>query len=376
LSREGTNIRSREDESLGEYQVDAQREGPISEARLRLRSAFLALFGRRRPRIAIALVFFAAVLVTRYIDTDPGDAVLALNTFPIAIVAFDLGWEQGVVAAGAAFAAVMIWAGARPSDLTPFGYVAGGATYFGTAALLGTFADRLRAARLAQSHLAERAAILEEERGEEARRAVALERSRLARELHDVVSHSLSVITLQAAGARRWLGGDPARATQGLSAIEGAGREALVELRRLLEVLHPEDSMQEELEILPNLENLPELAERMNRAGVHVELQIEGKTRRLPAGVDISAYRIVQEALTNVIKHAGECRVEVRIRHEFDAIELEVRDDGGSATKKSRGAGSGLIGMKERAVLLGGELEAGPRPGGGYRVHAQLPLEQ
>jgi signal transduction histidine kinase len=116
----------------------------------------------------------------------------------------------------------------------------------------------------------------------------------------------------------------------------------------------------------------------MNRAGVHVELQIEGKARRLTAGVDVSAYRIVQEALTNVIKHAGECRAEVRIRHESDAIELEVRDDGGSATKKSRGAGagSGLIGMKERAVLLGGELEAGPRPGGGYRVHAQLPLER
>jgi hypothetical protein len=117
------------------------------KARLRLRSAVLALFGRRRPRIAIALVFFAAVLVTRYIDTDPGDAVLALNTFPIAIVVFDLGWEQGLVAAGAAFAAVMLWAGARPSDLTPFGYVAGGATYFGTAALLGTFADRLPASR-------------------------------------------------------------------------------------------------------------------------------------------------------------------------------------------------------------------------------------
>jgi signal transduction histidine kinase len=352
--------------------------GPIVYGRLQESLARLALSNRSARTIVLALTLFLTVLMLRYIDRSPDDAVLVLNIIPVAVVAFYLGWEAGLLAAGASIAAAVLWAEVRQPAPDPLGYATLAGTYLATGAVVGAFADRLRAVRRSESRLAERAAILEEEREEKARRAVALERGRLARELHDVVAHSLSIMTVQAAGARRVIDRNPARAAEAIGAIEGSGREALIELRRLLTVLRPGPAPAG-LEAPPTLEDLPLLVKHLDRAGVHTDLRIEGEPHPLPVGVDLSAYRIVQEALTNVIKHVGECRAGVTVRYERDAIEVHVQDDGGSSPRKrlpqDAGLGSGLIGMNERVALLGGQFEAGPQPGGGYHVHAWLPLE-
>jgi signal transduction histidine kinase len=216
---------------------------------------------------------------------------------------------------------------------------------------------------------------LEETPKEMTDRAVALERSRLARELHDVVAHSLSLMTVQAAGARRVLEADPGRAAEAILAIERSGREALIELRRLLVLLGPESSAQAELEVPPSLDNLPALTRQVNRTGVDARLHVDGDPYPLSVDVDLSAFRIVQEGLTNVIKHVGDCRVDVTVCYEQAALELEVQDDGGSKLGKRPDAGepgTGLTGMKQRALLLGGQLESGSHKGG-FRIRARLP---
>ena len=211
-----------------------------------------------------------------------------------------------------------------------------------------------------------------------AHRAVALERSRIARELHDVVAHSLSVITVQAAAARRTLDSDPDMAAKAISVIERSGRNALVELRQLLTLLRPEDSMRAGFEPSPGLENLPALVKQVNRAGTRAELHILGEAMSLPNEVELCAYRIVQEALTNVMKHAGTCGVDVWLRYADHNVELEIQDEGGNGSRtahQANGAGSGVSGMSERAAHLGGRLEAGFH-GSGYRVRAWLPVER
>jgi signal transduction histidine kinase len=207
-------------------------------------------------------------------------------------------------------------------------------------------------------------------------RALSVERSRLARELHDVVGHSLSVMTVQAAGARRIIETDPARAAAAIAAIERSGREGLIELRRLLTELHLEGSVEAKLHAPPSMENLPALMRLANRAGVHATLEVEGDARDLPADIELCAYRIVQEGLTNVVKHAGECRAEVIVRYRPDALELEVHDDGDTgpaSPSNGDGMGSGLIGLKQRAEQLAGEFEAG-FDCDGYRIRARLPI--
>jgi signal transduction histidine kinase len=333
-----------------------------------------------QPMLAKAFAFalFLAVMALRYVDQNADDAVLVLNTVPIAIVAVDFGWESGLIAAGFAFAAMVFWATIRP-ELTPVGYVTGATTYFGTAWLVGALSDRLRTARLSESQLARRTAILETEQEDRSRRAVTVERGRLARELHDVVAHSLSIVTVQSAGARLVIREDPDRAVEAISAIERSGREALVELRRLLVVLRTEGAPPAALETPPTLQDLPSLLKEVDRAGVHADLRIEGEPRPLPAALALSAYRIVQEALTNTMKHVGECHAQVTVRYSPESVELDVLDDGGGFNgkrlRRNGRAGTGLIGMRERAALFGGEFDAGQRPGGGYRVHARLPLE-
>jgi len=210
----------------------------------------------------------------------------------------------------------------------------------------------------------------------EAQIASAEERSRMARELHDIVSHNLSVVVVQAAGARAQADqrdSDPAT----LEKIERSGREALVEMRRLLGVLREDEGADPALAPRPGIEQLPTLAERVRAAGLGVELEIEGDCAQLPPAIDLSAYRIVQEALTNTLNHAGpETQVRVRVRREPEALTIEVADDGrGTPAAASAGPGGhGLVGMRERAALLGGELLAGPRPAGGFVVSARLPL--
>lgn len=215
----------------------------------------------------------------------------------------------------------------------------------------------------------ERERLLVQERDERARAAVAEERTRIARELHDVVAHAISVIVLQARGARH---AGEAERNDALDAIESTGAKALAEMRRLLHMLRADDEAVA-LAPQPSLAQLEPLAAQVRDAGLPVELRIEGNPRELPPGVDVSAYRIVQEALTNALKHAGPAHARVSIRYADDALELEIADTGSGATNGA-GAGHGLVGMRERVAVFGGELDSGPRDGGGFAVRARLPL--
>ena len=214
---------------------------------------------------------------------------------------------------------------------------------------------------------------LELEREEKAQSAVVEERTRIAREMHDVVAHSVSVMVVQSQAAQRLLEGEHSAARQALSSIETTGRQALTEMRRLLGTLRRTDA---ELTLAPqpSLRRLEDLIEQVREAGLPVELRVEGEASSLPPGVDLSAYRIVQEALTNILKHAGPSRAEVVIHYRDDEVEVEVTDDG-AGNGKGGGSKQGLIGMRERVALYGGVLESGKRAGGGYVVRALLPLE-
>jgi signal transduction histidine kinase len=210
---------------------------------------------------------------------------------------------------------------------------------------------------------------------EGAQRAVSEEQARIARELHDVIAHSVSVIVVQASAADDVFDTRPDQARAALRSIERSGRDALRELRRLLAAVRPAAGV-DPTGPQPGLDRLEELADPLRAGGLEVVLRREGPATTVPAGVDLSAYRIVQEALTNTLRHARATRAEVTVRYAEDAIEVDVRDDGRGASAEIRdGGGHGLIGMRERASLLGGTLEAGPLPNGGYRVHARLPLE-
>ena len=218
----------------------------------------------------------------------------------------------------------------------------------------------------------ERAARAEREREQRARRAVADERARIARELHDVVGHSVSVMTVQASAVRMRLEDDQGQVREALEVVERTGREALAEMRRMVGVLrHPEEAPA--LAPQPSLEQLERLVEHTREAGLPVELRIEGDPVPLPAGIDLTAYRLVQEGLTNAIKHAGAKRAEVLVRYADGKVELTVSDDG-SGTGDGDGGGHGLVGMRERVSVYGGDLEAGPQPEGGFRLRAILPV--
>ena len=217
----------------------------------------------------------------------------------------------------------------------------------------------------------ERATRLERERAEQARVAVAEERARIARELHDIVGHSVSVMTVQAAGVRRLLDPDQDREREALMVVEQTGREALAEMRRLVGVLRrPEEAPA--LAPQPSLEHLGKLVEQAREAGLPVELRVEGSPVQLAAGLDLTAYRLVQEGLTNAIKHARAQSAEVLVRYHDGHVELTVTDDG-SGDGGGESGGHGLVGMRERISVYGGRLEAGPQPEGGYRLHARLP---
>jgi signal transduction histidine kinase len=218
----------------------------------------------------------------------------------------------------------------------------------------------------------ERAARLEREREEQARLAVAEERARIARELHDIVGHSVSVMTVQAAGVRSLLRPEQEREREALEIIEQTGREALAEMRRLVGVLRrPEEAPA--LAPQPSLEHVDKLVSQAREAGLPVELRVEGDPVQLPAGVDLTAYRLVQEGLTNAIKHARAEHAEVVVRYSNGTVELTVSDDGAGDGAGEKG-GNGLVGMRERVSVYGGELDAGPRPEGGFRLHATLPV--
>jgi len=238
------------------------------------------------------------------------------------------------------------------------------------------FSDAVRVRREQEDQLAETVVQLELDRQENARRAVFDERVRIARELHDVVAHHVSVMGVQAGAALLDLQKHTEKAEEALSNIEAASREAVQEMHRLLGFLRqePEDTP---LAPQPGMSQLPTLVDQMRDAGLPVELQIEGTARVLPPSVDLSAYRIVQEALTNTLRHAGPARATVKLNYADSAIDIEVLDNGRSPGTSQNGdaTGHGLIGMRERVTLLGGKFQAGHYPGVGYSVRAHLPLD-
>jgi signal transduction histidine kinase len=203
---------------------------------------------------------------------------------------------------------------------------------------------------------------------------VAEERARIARELHDVVAHSISLMTVQAGAERLVLGADRPDTVQALKQIEVTGRQALAEMRRLLGMLRgPGEEV--DLAPLPGLGQLAALAERVTRAGLPVDLAVDGDVAPVSPGVDISAYRIVQEGLTNALKHSHARRATVRVTYRGETIEVEVSDDGHGGPPAVNGVGHGLTGMRERVALYGGTLDAGPGPQGGWVLRARLPRE-
>ncbi len=232
--------------------------------------------------------------------------------------------------------------------------------------------------RTQTARLERRAAELERRQQEQSREAVRRERARIARELHDVVAHEMTVMTVQAAAARRMLDKDVDRTAGALATVEHAGHAALHEMRRLLGVLRTDD-LKASHHPQPGLATLDELVEHMRGAGLEVELEVEGTPRSLPAGIDLNVYRIIQESLTNALKHGGpHTSATVRIGYEPDGLSVEVLDDGRGAAEAlvtRPGSGQGHVGMRERTSMLNGRLTLGPRIGGGYRVAAHIPLD-
>ncbi|RKN10053.1 sensor histidine kinase [Streptomyces radicis] len=243
--------------------------------------------------------------------------------------------------------------------------------------------DSLRTRRAYYAELEQRAHRLEQERETQARMAVAAERARIARELHDVVAHNVSVMVVQADGAAYVLDTAPEQTRTALRTISGTGRQALTEMRRLLGVLRSEDTSATGHDYVPQpgVEQLADLVDQVRDTGLSVEFRIAGTPRPLPSGVELTAYRIVQEALTNSRKHGGpDVGATVTLEYGSDALTVLAEDDGRGAQRElyeERGAdglGQGLIGMRERVGMVGGVLLAGPRPGGGFRISATLPL--
>src|SRR5215211_737450 len=330
----------------------------------------LSLVARRRFPGAVLAICVASGLAVAALGM-PEILGIAILVAVYSVAAYGDRWVSlaGLAAAELGSAAVQLTPGRFQTPT-----VVSNGLVIGAAWLLGHFV------RVRRDHIArlERTAELERTRAEQARRAVAEERLRLARELHDVVAHSISVIAVQSGVGAHVANSQPEEAAKALAAIEATSRAALTELRRLLGVLRQDGESQGDLAPVPGLADLDSLLAEVAKAGLGVRLRVEGTPSPLPAGVDLSAYRIVQEALTNVVKHAGPARAQVTIRYRDHEVMVEVTDDGrGAAAPTVDGrarVGHGLIGMRERVSVFGGDLEVGPRPGGGFRVAARLPF--
>jgi signal transduction histidine kinase len=271
-------------------------------------------------------------------------------------------------------AAVGRW---MPDQLSLLNSVLVGSIMFAGPSLIAwVFGDSMRYRRAYYTGLEDRAARLEAERDAQAQIAAAAERARIARELHDVVAHNVSVMVVQADGASYALLSDPDRARAALAAIASTGRQALTEMRRMLGVLRrDEDGTEPGRAPLPGIGQLGELLEQTRATGLAVSFTVEGVPQPLPGGAALAAYRIVQESLTNTRKHGGpRATAQVTLRYLEDALLLRITDDGQGPAAASDGAGHGLTGMRERVAIYGGWVQAGPRPSGGYQVTARLPL--
>jgi signal transduction histidine kinase len=319
---------------------------------------------RRAPLLVLAVTSVPVVIlaVAGY-PTGMSPNWLLVGMYTVAAYTPPLQRLLGAATVGIGLAVVMV--GGAP-DLTGTDIALNYALY-ATAYFVGS---TIRNRRLYAENLEARAETLERERDEEAERAVAHERLRIAQELHDV-AHSMGVIAVQAGVGAHVIDSDPTEAKKSLEAIARTSRSTLTEIRRMLGVLREDEGAQ--YAPAPGLADLDRLVREVSGAGVAIEVEADGERNDLPPGVDFTAYRIMQEALTNVLKHAGPARVQIHIDYEPDALAFEVSDDGRGVNGRSNGGGHGLMGMRERVAVYGGAFEAGPRPGGGFRVRARLP---
>ncbi|WP_314178298.1 sensor histidine kinase [Streptomyces winkii] len=334
--------------------------------------------------------------VVTHVDIGPSNFAMLVIVFTVA--SRNIRWASRFALCGALLAptiAALRWPNENQS---PAGAILGDVFMTVTFVLAWVLGDSLRTRRAYYAQLEERATRLEKEREAQTKIASAAERARIARELHDVVAHNVSVMVVQADGAAYVLDSAPDQAKQALETISGTGRQALAEMRRLLGVLRTgegaavgavgggdgrsgRDGIGEYLP-QPGVEQLSELIEQVRGAGLAVQFTVEGTPRPLPSSVELTAYRVVQEALTNTRKHGGpEVGATVRLRYDADELSLLAEDDGRGAERAlyedggTDGLGHGLIGMRERVGMVGGSLETGPRPGGGFRISAVLPLK-
>lgn len=348
---------------------------------------------RREPEKMLVLATGSGVAqVVTHVFVGPANFAMLVIIFTVA--SRSIRWASRFALVGA-FAAPTIATLRWPSEKqTLAGAVLGDVFLTVTFVLAWVLGDSIRTRRAYYAQLEERATRLEKEREAQTQIAAAAERARIARELHDVVAHNVSVMVVQADGAAYVLDTAPDQAKQALATISGTGRQALAEMRRLLGVLRTgeggaagagTDGAQPgagdgEYVPQPGVDQLAELIEQVRGAGLPVDYSMEGTPRPLPSSVELTAYRMVQEALTNTRKHAGpEARATVRLRYGEGELSLLAEDDGRGAERAlyedgGDGLGHGLIGMRERVGMVGGRLETGPRPGGGFRISAVLPL--
>jgi signal transduction histidine kinase len=324
----------------------------------------LPLAFRRRAPLAVTVVVMGALIVESLAVGSAPTPDTQLVGWLLAIYTVAAHCDRVAAAIGGAFslAAGLVWMGID-DFLFPV-------VVFGGAWVAGRL---VRQRQLYADAVEQRAAALEREREANVRVVAAEERARIARELHDLLSHSVSVMVVQAAAERSALGSERAAPGQALEAIERTGRQALAEMRRLFTLLRSDAPS--ELAPQPTLAELDGLVAQVRDAGLPVDLRIQGEPDSVPAGVALCAYRIVQEALTNVLKHAGPARASVVVRYGAGLLEVEVTDDGQGAPDGSD-LGHGLTGMRERVALYGGDFDAATRNGGGFGVRARLPLAQ
>jgi signal transduction histidine kinase len=318
----------------------------------------MAVAFRRLAPMAVVVVCFGSWSAAALLGVDSDSAFAPVLASFVAVGSAAFYARRPIVAVIVAI--LLIW----PAILKEKGWAPADLLYAAVLILLAWSVGRAFAAGNLRAQLAE----------QRANAAVAQERVEIARELHDIVAHSISVMTLHAGGVRRLLRPDQEKERDALDVVEQTGRQALGELQRILGVLRtPADRS---LEARPGLADVAELVNSARATGLAAELRVEGQPRPLPAGVDLSAYRIMQEALTNVLKHAAATEVVVNIRYDDGAVRLAVTDDGAVRGTNGVQAGHGLIGMRERTALYGGALEAGPLPGRGFRVAATIPVPE
>lgn len=320
---------------------------------------------RRRPLIVLGVTIGATIVATVVSDPDAVGFAMLFALYGVGRHVADTRSSYAGVTAVVTLAAI-----STVAQQEPLANIGAGMIFVAAIWYVGRRV-RLRGVHL--TLLQERAAQLEREQEETAVRAAAEERTRIARELHDVVAHRVTLMTVQAGAAKTVAADDPEAAVRAMGAVEQAGRQALGELRHLLGVLRPHAAA-ETTAPQPGLADIPHLVDQFRESGLAVSFSVDGQPVDLPAPLDLSIYRIVQEALTNVVKHAGPDAVaDVGIRVEGEHVVIEVSDDGLARAGMS-GSGHGLVGMRERAHLLGGSLQAGPLPLGGFRVVARVPI--